>query len=110
MSTASGVVFINDTVRGRALLQAWTEATAWPGNAEAPDDQILDTLLNEGRWLHHASFGSLPASYLRPLPNYYKGVDPVLDHDKGNRDGVLGHSTKLPQLPPVAFNFSLDWR
>ena len=49
------------------------------------------------------------SSYLRHLPNYYKGVDPVIDHDKGNRDGVLGHSTKLPQLPPVAFNFSLDW-
>ena len=110
VSTASGVVFINNTVRGRALLQAWTEATAWPGNTEAPDDQILDTLLNEGRWLHRASFGWLPASYLRHLPNFYKGIDPVIDHDKGNRDGVLGHSTKLPQLPPVAFNYSLDWR
>ena len=107
VATASGVVFINNTIRGRALLQAWTEATAWPGNTEAPDDQILDTLLNEGHWLHRASFGWLPASYLRHLPNYYKGIDPVIDHDKGNPDGVLGHSTKLPQLPPVASNYSL---
>ena len=107
VSTASGVVFINNTARGKALLQAWAEATAWPGNEQAPDDQVLDKLLNEGGWLHRASLGWLPAAYLRHLPNYYRGVDPGIDHDKGNPDGVLGHSTKLPQLPPTSGNYTL---
>ena len=48
VSTGSGVVFINNTKRGKQLIRAWAEAHAWPGNAEVPDDQVLDTIINEG--------------------------------------------------------------
>jgi hypothetical protein len=100
-ATASGVVFINNTAAGKALAVAWAEASAWPGNAEAPDDQGLDKVLNEGGWLHRASFGWLPAAYLRHLPLYYRGVDPIIDHDRGNNAGILGHSFANPELPPT---------
>merc|ERR1711865_1173959 len=35
---------------------------------------------------------------------YYKGVDPVIDHDHGNPPGLLKHSEAKPQLPPIS-----DW-
>ena len=38
-TTGSGVVFVNHTRRGRAVLTAWAEAMAYPGNERAPDDQ-----------------------------------------------------------------------
>ena len=104
-ATASGVVYINNTIPGKAMLQAWAEASAWPGNAEAPDDQVLDKLLNDGGWLHRASIGWLPGAYLRHLPLYYRGVDPVIDHDRGNNAGILGHSFAEPQLPPTRCSF-----
>jgi len=99
------VVYINNTIPGKAMLQAWAEASAWPGNAEAPDDQVLDKLLNDGGWLHRCSIGWLPGAYLRHLPLYYRGVDPVIDHDRGNNAGILGHSFAEPQLPPTRCSF-----
>ena len=83
------------------MLTAWAEAMAWEGNRRAPDDQVLDTLLKEGGWLSRASFGWLPAAYLRTMPAYYRGVDPVIDHDHGNMPGLNGHSVNKPVLPPV---------
>ena len=62
---------------------------------------MLDTLLVEGGWLARASFGWLPAAYLRTSPAYYRGVDPVIDHDHGNPPGLLKHSETRPRLPPV---------
>lgn len=106
VSTASGVVFMNNTLPAQALMQAWAESSAWPGNDMAPDDQVLDKLLNEGGWLHRCTFGWMPASYLRHLPNYYRGVRPVIDHDRGNMDGLLGHSNKNPELPPARCSVS----
>merc|ERR1711957_467490 len=44
------------------------------------------------------------AAYLRTVPSYYKGVDPVIDHDHGNPPGLLKHSEAKPQLPPIS-----DW-
>ena len=42
-STASGVIFMNNTLPAQALMQAWAESSAWPGNDMAPDDQVLDS-------------------------------------------------------------------
>ena len=64
-------------------------------------DQVLDMLLLKGDWIKRASFGWLPSSYLRMMPAYYRGVDPVIDHDHGNRPGLLKHSEAKPQMPPV---------
>ena len=75
---------------------------AYEPNKRAPDDQVLDLLLVEGGWLKRASFGWLPAAYLRTVPAYYRGVDPVIDHDHGNPPGLLKHSEAKPVLPPVA--------
>ena len=50
---------------------------AWEGNRQVPDDQVLDLLLTQGGWLQRASFGWLPTSYLRTMPSYYRGVEPV---------------------------------
>ena len=100
-TTGSGVVFFNQTIRATRVLTAWAEAMAWEGNTRAPDDQVLDKILKEGEWLKRASYGWLPASYLRTMPSYYRGVIPVIDHDHGNMPGLLKHSTRKPGLPPV---------
>ena len=92
----------NQTVRATRVLTAWAEAMAWEGNTRAPDDQVLDTILKEGEWIKRASYGWLPASYLRTMPSYYRGVIPVIDHDHGNMPGLLNHSTRKPRLPQVS--------
>ena len=100
-NTGSGVAFFNQTLRSKKLLVAWAEAMAYKPNQKAPDDQVLDKLLVEGKWLARASFGWLPAAYMRNIPAYYRGVDCVIDHDHGNPPGLLKHSTIHPQLPPA---------
>ena len=104
-NTGSGVVFFNHTRRSKNVLKAWSEAMAWKGNYQAPDDQVLDKLLKEGGWLRRISAGWLPASYLRTMPSYYRGISPVvIDHDHGNAPGINGgHSEVKPQLPPVSW-------
>ena len=81
---------------------------AWEGNRRAPDDQVLDTILKEGEWIKRASYGWLPASYLRTMPSYYRGVDPVIDHDRGTQPGVSGHSSYKPLMPKVIWMEPVD--
>ena len=90
------------------MLTAWAEAMQYSTNAQAPDDQVLDKLLNEGGWLGRVSLGWLPTSYLRTMPAYYRGIDPVIDHDRGTAPGVAGHSDVKPKLPPVIWEESVD--
>ena len=102
----SGVAFFNRTKPARDLLNAWAEAMAYPPNERAPDDQVLDLLLTEGEWLKRASYGWLPTSYLRTMPSYYRGVDPVIDHNHGSPPGLVvggpgSHSDTKPQMPRV---------
>ena len=109
-NTGSAVAFFQQTYRAKKLLVAWAEAMAYGPNKRAPDDQVLDLLLVEGGWLQRASFGWLPAAYLRMMPSYYRGVDPVIDHDHGNPPGLLKHSEAKPQLPPVVeYEDIEDW-
>ena len=61
---------------------------------------MLDVLLAQGGWLKRASFGWLPTSYLRTMPSYYRGVDPVIDHDHGSPPGLQKHSDKKPRYYP----------
>jgi hypothetical protein len=103
-NTGSGVAFFNQTFKAKKVLVAWAEAMAYKPNHKAPDDQVLDKLLVEGGWLKRASFGWLPAAYLRTVPSYYRGVDPIIDHDHGNPPGLLKHSEAKPTLPPIS-----DW-
>ena len=98
-SLGSGVMFVNATQRAVDIITAWAEAMANDANAEAPDDQVLNKLLNEGAWLARASYGYMPASYMRTMPWFYRGVDPVIDHDHGASPGVAGHSEATPTLP-----------
>jgi hypothetical protein len=100
-TTGSGVVFFNTTQRAKKVLRAWAESMAWQGNTRVPDDQALDKLLKEGGWITRASYGWLPASYLRTMPAYYRGIVPVIDHDHGSAPGLIQHSTAKPVLPPV---------
>ena len=65
-------------------------------------------LLKEGGWLKRCSLGWLPAAYLRLMPAFYRGVDPVIDHDRGTMPGVAGHSTVKPLLPPVMWTEKID--
>jgi len=99
----SAVAFFNTTDASKALLKAWAQAMAYPGNARAPDDQVLDLLLSKGDWLRRASFGWLPAAYLRTMPSFYRGVVPVIDHDHGSAPGLIKHSEAKPKLPPVKY-------
>jgi hypothetical protein len=100
-NTGSGVVFFNQTYQAKKVLVAWAECMAYHANKQAPDDQVLDLLLVEGEWLKRASFGWLPAAYLRTFPSYYRGVEAVIDHDHGNPPGLDGHSVIHPVLPPI---------
>ena len=70
-NTGSGVVFFNQTYQAKKVLVAWAECMAYHANKKAPDDQVLDLLLVEGDWLGRASYGWLPAAYLRTMPSYY---------------------------------------
>ena len=99
----SGVMFFNNNERARNLLRAWAQAMAFPPNIHAPDDQVLDLLYSQGGWSRRASYGWLPSSYMRTMPAYYRGVDPVIDHDHGSAPGLLKHSEAKPQLPPVDY-------
>jgi hypothetical protein len=104
----SAVCFFNRTYRAKKLLTAWAEAMQYGTNQRAPDDQVLDTLLVQGGWLRHVSLGWLPVSYLRTMPSYYRGVDPVIDHDRGTQPGVSGHSSTKPLLPKVIWQEPVD--
>ena len=104
----SAVCFFNRTYRAKKLLTAWAEAMQYGTNQHAPDDQVLDTLLVQGGWLRRVSLGWLPVAYLRTMPAYYRGIDPVIDHDRGTAPGVSGHSALKPQLPPVIWNEPVD--
>ena len=97
----SAVAFFNTTTNAKGVLNAWAQAMAYPKNHKAPDDQVLDALLNQGTWLRRASFGWLPAAYLRMMPAYYRGVVPVIEHDHGSAPGLLKHSEAKPVYPPV---------
>jgi hypothetical protein len=100
-SIGSGVAYFNYTLAARNLLVAWAESMAYELNADAPDDRVLSQLLGSGSWVRRATFGWLPAAYMRHLPAVYRGVDPVIDHDHGSPPGLNGHSDVLPSLPPV---------
>jgi hypothetical protein len=100
-SLGSGVLFVNATQRAVDIITAWAEAMANDANAEAPDDQVLNKLLNEGSWLPRASYGYMPASYMRTMPWFYRGVAPIIDHDHGASPGVAGHSEATPTLPMI---------
>ena len=122
----SAVAFFNTTHLAKKVLEAWAQASlesltlplpmidpprpppispgqamAFGPNKKAPDDQVLDLLLTEGQWLGRASFGWLPSSYLRLMPSFYRGVDPIIEHDHGSVPGLLKHSKRKPTMPPV---------
>merc|ERR1719263_1740629 len=73
---------------------------AYGTNEFVPDDQVLGVLLDQGDWLKRASYGWLPAAYLRLMPDFYRGVVPVIEHDHGSETG--SHSTSKPIMPPVS--------
>ena len=102
-NVGSAVAFFNQTYRAKKLLNAWAEAMQYHTNSEAPDDQVLDKLLNDGKWMARVSLGWLPASYLRLMPAYYRGVSPVIDHDRGTAPGVAGHSAVKPIMPKIEY-------
>ena len=107
-NVGSAVAYFNQTYRSKKLLTAWAEAMRFGTNPQAPDDQVLDTLLREGGWLARASVGWLPVSYLRTMPAYYRGVDPVIDHDRGIPPGMIAHSSTKPQMPTVQWYEPVD--
>eukprot|EP00908_Phaeocystis_cordata_P023798 Transcript_6252.p1 GENE.Transcript_6252~~Transcript_6252.p1 ORF type:complete len:529 (-),score=104.61 Transcript_6252:194-1780(-) len=100
-SLGSGVAFFNHTHRAQHVLTAWAEAMAYDSNSRAPDDQVLNELLDSGGWTQRASYGWLPVAYLRTVPAFYRGVDPVIDHDHGSAPGLIEHSPTKPKMPPV---------
>ena len=108
LNVGSAVAFFNQTYRSKKLLAAWAEAMQYGTNSKAPDDQVLDKLMKEGGWLKRVSVGWLPAAYLRLMPSFYRGVDPVIDHDRGTKPGVAGHSSVKPLLPPVMWTEKVD--
>ena len=109
-STGSGVVYFNSSTRAKNLLVAWAEAMAFDTNTEAADDQVFNELLGKG-WVHRASFGWLPSSYLRVPPLFYRGVVPVIDHDHGNPPGLIAHSGKQALMPRIGIGKGpMEWR
>ena len=100
-SLGSGLAFVNKTARAKRLVTAWAESMVFEANKQSPDDQVLNKLINSpgGGWMARASFGWLPAGYLRHPPLLYYGVDPVIDHDHSNPPGLIAHSSSEPVLP-----------
>ena len=102
LSGGSGVMFFNKTERGTRLLFAWAQAMAYGPNDMAPDDQVLGLLVNDDGWMERASYGWLPASYMRMMPAHYH-IPPVIEHDRGARptggDGLGGYQAR-PSMPP----------
>ena len=72
----------NKSTAAEELLGAWAEAMAYEANVRAPDDQVLDLLVNNDGWIDRASYGWLPVSYLRMMPRH-KNITPVINHDRG---------------------------
>ena len=71
---------------------------------------MLNELLGKG-WVHRASFGWLPSSYLRVPPLFYRGVVPVIDHDHGNPPGLIAHSGKAALMPRIGIGKGpMEWR
>jgi hypothetical protein len=100
LKMASGVAWFNKTAPAEALLLAWSEAMAYELNVAAPDDQVMDLLVNEDRWIDRAAFGWLPESYLRMMPRHAHIV-PVIDHDRGGPVSQKGRNSPIdPVLPP----------
>ena len=100
-SLGSGVAFFNHTRKSRNVLTAWAEAMAYDTNSRAPDDQVLNEVIGSNDWVQRASYGWLPVAYLRTMPVFYRGVDPVIDHDHGSPPGLIKHSPTKPILPPI---------
>ena len=69
--------------------------------------RVLDLLLSDGQWLKRASFGWLPVAYLRTMPAFYRGVDPIIEHDHGSAPGLIKHSEAKPSYPPVRCSAAL---
>ena len=97
-------MFFNNTERGIRLLFAWAQAMAYGPNDMAPDDQVLGLLVNDDGWMDRASYGWLPASYMRMMPAHYH-IPAVIEHDRGARptggDGLGGYQAR-PSMPPHA--------
>ena len=104
LSGGSGVMFFNKTERSTRMLFAWAQAMAYGPNDMAPDDQVLGLLVNDDGWMERASYGWLPASYMRMMPAHYH-IPPVIEHDRGARptggDGLGGYQAR-PSMPPHA--------
>ena len=95
------MAFFNHTHKSRNVLTAWAEAMAYETNVRAPDDQVLNEVIGSNDWVQRASYGWLPVAYLRTMPVFYRGVDPVIDHDHGSPPGLIKHSPTKPILPPI---------
>ena len=55
--------------------------------------------------VHGNSLSALMALFRR---QYYRGVDPVIDHDRGTQPGVSGHSSYKPLMPKVIWMEPVD--
>ena len=100
LKMASGVAWFNKTAGAEALLLAWSEAMAYEPNIRAPDDQVMDLLVNDDGWIDRLAFGWLPESYLRMMPRH-SAVVPVIDHDRGAAVSGKGKNSPIkPVLPP----------
>jgi len=98
---SSGVVFWNHTPLALRLLREWRAMAA--ANPRCADDQILDRVFNEGRYIRTLSCRWLPQSYLRIAP-YFPDTPPVLNHaDRPGVNGPPGADVRLAKRP-------LRWR
>ena len=100
LKMASGVAWFNKTEAAELLLAAWAEAMAFEANQNAPDDQVMDLLVNDDGWIDRCAFGWLPESYLRMMPRH-RDIAPVIDHDRGAPVSGKGRNSPIePVLPP----------
>jgi hypothetical protein len=74
---SSGVIYWNWTPAALRLLREWRAMAR--ANPLCADDQILDRVFNEGRYIRSIRYCWLPRSYLRIEP-YFPDTAPVLNH------------------------------
>merc|ERR1712028_189051 len=107
-NVGSAVAYFNQTYRSKKLLTAWAEAMRYGTNPQAPARPGVGHAAERGR-LARACFGWLATGVvLADHACVLRGVDPVIDHDRGVPPGMIAHSSTKPQMPTVQWYEPVD--
>eukprot|EP01116_Phalansterium_solitarium_P006004 TRINITY_DN18315_c0_g2_i1.p1 TRINITY_DN18315_c0_g2~~TRINITY_DN18315_c0_g2_i1.p1 ORF type:complete len:565 (-),score=117.11 TRINITY_DN18315_c0_g2_i1:753-2447(-) len=95
--SSSGLMFFNNTVQARRVLQAWRRALIWDNNVHAADDQVFDWTMNYYEALTGVRTKWFPDTYVEVRPHFASDENTVVYHPE--------KSTSIPiqsvSIPPL---------